>query len=61
MYRDFDRREGEDGRTVIEHVYFKNPDKIINKTIGMCVHNYSNKTNLNRNDFKLCIFNRYAY
>ena len=47
MHRDHDIRVGSDGRTgVFEHVYFDEPEKLFGKTIGMCVHNYSQSSNL---------------
>ena len=42
MYRDHDITCGSDGRqNADEHVYFKNPQKLIGKEIGFAVHNFS--------------------
>ena len=34
---------------------------MIGKTIGYKVHNWTNNTTMVRNDFKICIFNKYGY
>ena len=63
MYRDRDIRTGEDGRTeesTIEHVYFRDERKMVGKVIGMRVFNYTQRSNYSRNDFKMCIFNKYG-
>lgn len=62
MYRDHDIMCGDDGRTdVFEHVYFKKPDLLYGKTIGMQVHNYSQNSSLPENKFKMALINRNGF
>jgi len=44
-----------------EHVFFKNSEKIRNKTIGFSVYNYSNNTQRNTNEFKIGVFNGHGH
>ena len=62
MERDRDNREGEDDReAVFEHVYFKRPHLLHGKTIGVRVFNFMQKSDDERNDFKVAIFNGNGY
>ena len=64
MYRDRDVTTGLDDRKdedTVEHVYFDNPEKLIGKTISYRVFNANDYTKKLRNDFKICIFNKYGY
>ena len=62
MYRDHDIMKGPDGRkNVFEHAYFKNLNNLYDKEIGMGVHNFSNNTNMPRNDFKMALMNEHGY
>ena len=61
MVRDHDIRTGEDGRTgVFEHVYFNKPEQLFGKEIGMRVYNYTQRSSLARNDFKMALFNKHG-
>lgn len=62
MERDHDIKCGEDGRQdAFEHVYFKNPEKMYGKTIGMAVHNFRQNSSLPQNDFTIALINRWGY
>ena len=62
MERDHDIMTGEDGRdNAIEHVIFRNPKKLIGKEIGMAVHNFSQSSKMERNDFRIGFFNEYGH
>lgn len=64
--KDFDIRCGSDGRYAFEHIFFKDPHKLISDAvekgnssvrIGMAVHNYKNETQFDSNKFKICLYN----
>ena len=61
MTRDYDIREGLDGRDdAKEHVIFSNPSKLFGKRIGMACYNFTQNSGEPTNKFKMALVNRHG-
>lgn len=61
MNRDLDTKCGDDGRKAHERVFFRNPQKMFGKKIGMAVHNFKHNSSQERNRFKIALINQWGY
>ena len=62
MKRDYDIRNGKDGRKdAVEHVIFSDPSKLFGKRIGMACYNYRQGSDLPENKFWMALVNQFGY